>query len=134
GWRGRRQRTRRVRSPDSPSRASSRLYLYSTRQMRCRRPSLAKPSAWANRPTVTTVTDSLASRLLILNSVDFKRQFRAACGYAELGMAAESIAELNAIEDEYQHRPEVLQLRLHHLMRKKQWSRALTISRRLCRA
>src|SRR6059058_2847492 len=82
-------------------------------------------------PTVTTVTDSLASRLLILNSVDFKRQFRAACGYAELGMAAESIAELNAIEDEYQHRPEVLQLRLHHLMRKKQWSRALTISRRL---
>src|SRR5438874_8899367 len=85
-------------------------------------------------PTVTTVTDSLASRLLILKCVDFKRQFRAACGYAELGMAAESIAELNAIEDEFQHRPEVLQLRLHHLMRKKQWSRALTISRRLCRA
>src|SRR5438270_12987188 len=85
-------------------------------------------------PTVTTVTDSLASRLLILNSVDFKRQFRAACGHAELGMAAESIAELNAIEDEYQHRPEVLQLRLRHLMRKKQWSRALTVSRRLCRA
>ena len=76
----------------------------------------------------------LASRLLILNGVDFQRQFRAACGYAELGMAAESIAELNAIEDEFQHRPEVLQLRLHHLMRKKQWSRALTISRRLCRA
>src|SRR4029077_11848635 len=69
--------------------------------------------------TVMTVTDFLASGLLILNSVDFKRQFRAACGYAELGMAAESIAELNAIEDEFQHRPEVLQLRLHHLMRKK---------------
>jgi predicted Zn-dependent protease len=85
-------------------------------------------------PTVTAVTDFLASRLLILNSVDFKRQFRAACGYAELGMATESIAELNAIDDEFQHRPEVLQLRLHHLMRKKQWSRALTISRRLCRA
>jgi hypothetical protein len=65
-----------------------------------------------------TVTDFLASGLLILNSVDFKRQFRAACGYAELGMTAESIAELNAIDDEFQHRPEVLQLRLHHLMRK----------------
>ena len=76
----------------------------------------------------------LASGLLIPNSVDFKRQFRAACGYAELGMTAESIAELNAIDDAFQHRPEVLQLRLHHLMRKKQWSRALTISRRLCRA
>jgi predicted Zn-dependent protease len=84
--------------------------------------------------TVITVTDFLASGLLIPNSVDFKRQFRAACGYAELGMTAESTAELNAIDDEFQHRPEVLQLRLHHLMRKKQWSRALTISRRLCRA
>src|SRR5947207_13939566 len=81
-----------------------------------------------------TVTDFLASGLLIHNSVDFKRQFRAACGYAELGMTAESIAELNAIDDEFQHRTEVLQLRLHHLMRKKHWSRALTGSRRLCRA
>src|SRR4029077_3620995 len=52
--------------------------------------------------TVMTVTDFLASGLLILNSVDFKRQFRAACGYAELGMTAESIAELNAIDDEFQ--------------------------------
>ena len=84
--------------------------------------------------TVRAVTDFLASGLLIPNGVDFKQQFRAACGYAELGMAAESIAELNAIDDEFQHRPEVLQLRLHHLMRKKQWSRALTVSRRLCRA
>ncbi len=84
--------------------------------------------------TVMTVTDFLASGLLIPNSVDFKRQFRAACGYAELGMTAESTAELNAIDDEFQHRPEVLQLRLHHLMRKKHWSRALTVSRRLCRA
>jgi Flp pilus assembly protein TadD len=78
----------------------------------------------------------LASGMLMLNSVDldFQRNFRAACGYAELGMTPESIAELNTIDDEYQHRPEVLQLRLHHLMRKKQWTRALTISRRLCRA
>jgi|SRR5205085_8619477 len=63
----------------------------------------------------------------------FERQFRAACGYAELGMTAESLGELNAIDDEFQHRPEVLQLRLHHLMRKKQWTRALSISRKLCR-
>ncbi|MGI9115713.1 MAG: hypothetical protein DLM52_01430 [Chthoniobacterales bacterium] len=48
-------------------------------------------------------------------------------------MTAESIAELNAMDDEYQQRPEVLQLRLHHLMRKKQWTRALTVSRKLCR-
>src|SRR5436305_13727362 len=81
-----------------------------------------------------TVTDFLASGLLIHNSVDFKRQFRAACGYAELGMTAESIAELNAIDDEFQHRPEVLQWRLHHLMRKKPWSRARSISYRRCRA
>lgn len=84
----------------------------------------------------TAVTAFLASGLLMLNSVDldFQRQFRAACGYAELGMTTESIAELNAMDDEYQGRPEVLQLRLHHLMRKKQWTRALTVSRRLCRA
>ncbi len=66
--------------------------------------------------------------------MDFARSFRAACGYAELGMTSESLAELNAICDEEQNRPEVLQLRLHHLMRKKQWNRALTVSRRLCRA
>src|SRR6478672_266071 len=114
-------------------RLSSAMYYISTARKSppstCRRPS---GSVVVN--TVMTVTDFLASGLLIPNSVDFKRQFRAACGYAELGMATESIAELNAIDDEFQHRPEVLQLRLHHLMRKKQWSRALTISRRLCRA
>ena len=65
--------------------------------------------------------------------MEFERHFSAACGYAELGMASESLAELNAIEESYQNRPEVLQLRLHHLMRKKQWSKALTISRKLCR-
>jgi Flp pilus assembly protein TadD len=65
--------------------------------------------------------------------VTFERQLRAACGYAELGMASESLAELNAISVEYQDRPEVLQLRLHHLMRRKQWTRALAVSRKLCR-
>lgn len=60
-------------------------------------------------------------------------QVRTACGYAELGMDRESIAELNAIPKAYQNRPEVLQLRLHHLMMRKSWQRALTLSRKLCR-
>jgi len=65
--------------------------------------------------------------------VNFEWMFRTACGYAELGMVRESIAELNALETVFQDRPEVLQLRLHHLMKKKQWARALTMSRKLCR-
>lgn len=48
-------------------------------------------------------------------------------------MTRDSLAELNAIEAPEQNRPEVLQLRLHHLMRDKKWSRALVVSRRLCR-
>jgi Flp pilus assembly protein TadD len=60
-------------------------------------------------------------------------QLRTACGYAELGMDRESIAALNAIPKTEQNRPEVLQLRLHHLMMRKSWTRALTLSRRLCR-
>jgi len=65
--------------------------------------------------------------------VNFAWRFQAACGYAELGMTRESTAELNAIEDADQERPEVLQLRLHHLMRDKKWARALSVSRKLCR-
>jgi tetratricopeptide (TPR) repeat protein len=65
--------------------------------------------------------------------MNFEWNLRAACGYAELGMARESLAELNAIDPEFQNRPEVLQLRLHHLMRRKSWCRALVISRKLCR-
>ena len=60
-------------------------------------------------------------------------QLRTACGYAELGMDRESIAALNAIPKAQQDRPEVLQLRLHHLMMRKSWTRALTLSRKLCR-
>ena len=48
-------------------------------------------------------------------------------------MARESLAELNAIESKFQSRPEVLHLRLHHLMQKKSWRRAYRISRELCR-
>jgi tetratricopeptide (TPR) repeat protein len=65
--------------------------------------------------------------------VNYEWQVRAACGYAELGMGRESLAELDAIDPRFQTRPEVLQLRLHHLMRRKSWLRALTVSRKLCR-
>ena len=66
--------------------------------------------------------------------MSFEWHFRAACGYAELGMTRESVAELNAIEKFQQSRPEVLQLRLHHLMRSQRWVQALRISQKLCRA
>ena len=66
--------------------------------------------------------------------MQFEKNLQAACGYAELGMTRESIAELDAIDLRLQNRPEVLQLRLHHLMREKKWSLALRVSRKLCRA
>ena len=65
--------------------------------------------------------------------MEFDWHVQAACGYAELGMFRESIAELDAIAPRLQNRPEVLQLRLHHLMRKKRWGQALRISQTLCR-
>src|SRR3954466_2860921 len=64
--------------------------------------------------------------------MSFEWHFRAACGYAELGMTRQSIAELNALEQPQQNRPEVLQLRLHHLMRGQRWASALRISQKLC--
>ena len=66
--------------------------------------------------------------------MSFEWHFRAACGYAELGMTRQSLAELNEIEPTNQNRPEVLQLRLHHLMRGQRWASALRISQKLCRA
>ena len=60
-------------------------------------------------------------------------QLRTACGYAELGMDRESLAELDAIPKAQQDRPEVLLLRLHHLMHRSSWTRALALSRKLCR-
>lgn len=60
-------------------------------------------------------------------------QLRAACGYAELGMERESIAELNALPKALQNQPEVLLVRLHHLMQRQEWVRALNLSRKLCR-
>jgi predicted Zn-dependent protease len=66
--------------------------------------------------------------------MNFEWQFRAACGYAELGMTRQSVQELNAIDRVHQNRPEVLQLRLHHLMRGQRWVQALRISQKLCRA
>ena len=49
-------------------------------------------------------------------------------------MFRESLAELDAIAPRMQNRPEVLQLRLHHLMRNKRWASALRVSQTLCRA
>jgi len=66
--------------------------------------------------------------------MNFEWHFHAACGYAELGMTRESVAELNAIDSGFQNRPEVLQLRLHHLMRQNRWAQALRVSQKLCRA
>lgn len=66
--------------------------------------------------------------------MQFEWSISAACGYAELGMFRESIAELDAIEPRMQNRPEVLHLRLQHLMRKRRWAQALRVSQRLCRA
>ncbi len=66
--------------------------------------------------------------------MQFEKHVQAACGYAELGMTRESLAELDAIHLRFQNRPEVLQLRLHHLMREKKWLTALRVSRKLCRA
>ena len=65
--------------------------------------------------------------------MNFQWRLRAAFGYAELGMTRQSVAELDAIEATFQERPEVLQLRLHHLMRERKWARALAMSRKLCR-
>ena len=65
--------------------------------------------------------------------MNFEWHLRSACGYAELGMARESLAELNAISPGEQERPEVLLLRLHHLMQRASWRRALALSRKLCR-
>jgi Flp pilus assembly protein TadD len=60
-------------------------------------------------------------------------QLRAACGYAELGMERESMAELNVLPKKDQERPEVILMRLHYLMHRQSWTRALTLSRKLCR-
>ena len=65
--------------------------------------------------------------------MEYEWHVRAACGYAELGMFRESIAELDAIPARQQKRPEVLQVRLHHLMRTKRWAEALRVSKILCR-
>ena len=75
----------------------------------------------------------MASSLLKEQVVEFERHLLAASGYAELDMLRESITELNAIEDEFQNRPEVLQLRLHNLMRRRRWIHALRVSQKLCR-
>ncbi len=48
-------------------------------------------------------------------------------------MTRESLAQLDAIHPAFQAQPQVLQLRLHHLMRKRRWPQALRLSQKLCR-
>ena len=83
--------------------------------------------------SVIAVPVGEARQLLFRLPMKLEWQLRTACGYAELGMDRESLAELNSIPKTMQDRPEVLQLRLHHLMLRKSWQRALTLSRKLCR-
>ncbi len=80
-----------------------------------------------------TVSVGWARFLLRSDSVEFRRHFDAACGYAELGMERESLLELDAIHPAFQARPHVLQLRLHHYMKKRRWAPALRLSQQLCR-
>ncbi len=72
--------------------------------------------------------------LLKRQGVSFEHHILAACGYAELGMTRQSYAELNAIDESQQLRPEVLHLRLHNLMQEKRWARAYRVSLQLCQA
>ncbi len=48
-------------------------------------------------------------------------------------MRAESLAELDGIAPRFQNHPEVLQVRLHHLIKDERWQEALRVSQQLCR-
>jgi Flp pilus assembly protein TadD len=75
----------------------------------------------------------LGASFALAEQMKFEWQLRSACGYAELGMARESLAELRSLPAHEQERPEVLLLRLHHSMQRNAWKRALALSRKLCR-
>ncbi|HEY1770911.1 MAG TPA: hypothetical protein VGG02_11730 [Chthoniobacterales bacterium] len=67
------------------------------------------------------------------NRMSLEWHLSAACGYAELGMERASVAELNAIPRAEQNHPEVLRLRLHHQLQRRNWKGALSLSRKICR-
>lgn len=62
----------------------------------------------------------------------FERIFNAAQGYLQLGMPDDTLAELSQLPEKDTHRPEVLQLRIWALMRKKRWDAALEYAHDLC--
>lgn len=64
----------------------------------------------------------------------FERIFNAAQGYLQLGMVDEALAELNQLSEDDLSRPEVMQLRVWVLMRKKKWAEALDYAIALCQA
>lgn len=62
------------------------------------------------------------------------QHLQAAQGYFNLGMVDEASEELDAVGADSQKRPEVLQLRLLILMKRKLWDVAIDVARSLCRS
>lgn len=63
---------------------------------------------------------------------DFQRILLAAQGFAELGMLADALAELETLDAAQRQRPEVLEMRTLLLMRSRRWPQALEAARALC--
>jgi predicted Zn-dependent protease len=64
---------------------------------------------------------------------DSEKKLRAAQGYSELGMCADALTELDAIDPNLQDRPDILETRVLVLLKARRWSDALESSRRLCK-
>lgn len=63
----------------------------------------------------------------------FRRSFNGCQGYLKLDMVEEAWDELQGIAPVHQLRPEVMQLRVWVLMKKRAWASALEIAEILCR-
>lgn len=62
---------------------------------------------------------------------DFQKRVLAAQGYHELGLWREAWRELDALSDDAQHRPDVLEMRILILINEQKWKEALNLSRQL---
>ncbi|MEO8351806.1 MAG: hypothetical protein ABI680_08740 [Chthoniobacteraceae bacterium] len=62
---------------------------------------------------------------------NYQRNLLAAEGYRELGMTKDALAELDAVPEEFQKEPTVVELRLVALMQARKWKPALSLSREL---
>jgi predicted Zn-dependent protease len=65
---------------------------------------------------------------------DFQKRIIAAQGYHELGLWREAWGELDALSDEAQRRPDILEMRILILINEQNWPDALGLSRRLAEA